>query len=484
MPARVLIIDDEIKMGKALKHVLAKEGYGVEAIDNPLEGLALLQRERYDVLLCDLKMPGLSGLDVLERSKGLQPDLNVIMMTAYASAETAVESMKRGAYDYLIKPFSTDELKILIQRCLDTEVLRQENAFLKDQLQEKFRPENFISVSKVMQSVLQRARKVAESNATVLITGESGTGKEVLARAIHAASPRAKRCFVTMNCGAVTESLLEAELFGHKRGSFTGAGEDRQGLFEAADKGTIFLDETGEVSPAMQVKLLRVLQSGEFQRVGDPAIIKVDVRVIAATNRNLEKMVQAGLFRIDLYYRLNVVPLYVPPLRERWEDIQPLIEFFLDRYSGGKDYRFSQAALELMESYNWPGNVRELENAVEHAVVLSEGSVLGVDSLPMSLRSYQDKEQGQLGAWWLEKLTLAEAEQRMLEAAMGRTNNNMTRAARQLGITRRALGYRLRKYGLYRKEMDEGAVEEGAGEAVGKEEYQEPESEEKDVEVE
>ena len=484
MPARVLIIDDEIKMGKALKHVLAKEGYGVEAFDNPVEGLALLERERYDVLLCDLKMPGLSGLDVLERSKGLQPDLNVIMMTAYASAETAVESMKRGAYDYLIKPFSTDELKILIQRCLDTRVLRQENAFLKDQLQEKFRPENFISVSKVMQSVLQRARKVAESNATVLITGESGTGKEVLARAIHAASPRAKRCFVTMNCGAVTESLLEAELFGHKRGSFTGAGEDRQGLFEAADKGTIFLDETGEVSPAMQVKLLRVLQSGEFQRVGDPAVIKVDVRVIAATNRNLEKMVQAGLFRTDLYYRLNVVPLYVPPLRERWEDIQPLIEFFLDRYSGSKDYRFSQAALELMESYNWPGNVRELENAIEHAVVLSEGSVLGVDSLPMSLRSYQDKEQGQLGAWWLEKLTLAEAEQRMLEAAMGRTNNNMTRAARQLGITRRALGYRLRKYGLYRKEMDEGAVEEETGEAVEKEEYPEPESEEKDVEVE
>jgi len=484
MPARVLIIDDEIKMGKALKHVLAKEGYGVEAFDNPVEGLALLERERYDVLLCDLKMPGLSGLDVLERSKGMQPDLNVIMMTAYASAETAVESMKRGAYDYLIKPFSTDELKILIQRCLDTRVLRQENAFLKDQLQEKFRPENFISVSKVMQSVLQRARKVAESNATVLITGESGTGKEVLARAIHAASPRAKRCFVTMNCGAVTESLLEAELFGHKRGSFTGAGEDRQGLFEAADKGTIFLDETGEVSPAMQVKLLRVLQSGEFQRVGDPAVIKVDVRVIAATNRNLEKMVQAGLFRTDLYYRLNVVPLYVPPLRERWEDIQPLIEFFLDRYSGSKDYRFSQAALELMESYNWPGNVRELENAIEHAVVLSEGSVLGVDSLPMSLRSYQDKEQGQLGAWWLEKLTLAEAEQRMLEAAMGRTNNNMTRAARQLGITRRALGYRLRKYGLYRKEMDEGAVEEETGEAVEKEEYPEPESEEKDVEVE
>jgi len=484
MPARVLIIDDEIKMGKALKHVLAKEGYGVEAFDNPVEGLALLERERYDVLLCDLKMPGLSGLDVLERSKGMQPDLNVIMMTAYASAETAVESMKRGAYDYLIKPFSTDELKILIHRCLDTTVLRQENAFLKDQLQEKFRPENFISVSKVMQSVLQRARKVAESNATVLITGESGTGKEVLARAIHAASPRAKRCFVTVNCGAVTETLLEAELFGHKRGSFTGAGEDRQGLFEAADKGTIFLDETGEVSPAMQVKLLRVLQSGEFQRVGDPAIIKVDVRVIAATNRNLEKMVEAGLFRTDLYYRLNVVPLYVPPLRERWEDIQPLIEFFLDRYSGGKGYRFSQAALELMESYNWPGNVRELENAVEHAVVLSDGSVLGADSLPMSLRSYQDKEQGQLGAWWLEKLTLAEAEQRMLEAAMGRTNNNMTRAARQLGITRRALGYRLRKYGLYRKEMDEGAVEEGAGEAAEKEEYPEPESEEKDVEME
>jgi DNA-binding NtrC family response regulator len=463
MPAKILIIDDEVKMGKALKHLLAKEGYEVETVDNPREGLSLLERDKYDILLCDLKMPEMSGLDVLERSKGAQPDLNVIMMTAYASAETAVESMKRGAYDYLIKPFATDELKILIERCLDTKVLRQENAYLRDQLEEKFRPENFISVSKVMQSVLQRARKVAESNATVLITGESGTGKEVLARAIHAASPRAKRAFVTMNCGAVTESLLEAELFGHRRGAFTGAGEDRQGLFEAADTGTIFLDEIGEISPAMQVKLLRVLQSGEFQRVGDPAIVKVDVRVVAATNRNMEKMVQEGTFRTDLYYRLNVVPLFVPPLRERWEDIPPLIEFFLQRFRGNKDYRFSQAALDLMESYNWPGNVRELENAVEHAVVLADGPVLGVESLPMALKSYQDKEKGQLGAWWLEKLTLAEAEQRMLEAAMGRTSNNMTRAARQLGITRRALGYRLRKYGLYRKEMDEANGEESPG---------------------
>ncbi|HBF35071.1 TPA: hypothetical protein DDW35_10975 [Candidatus Sumerlaeota bacterium] len=467
MSPSILIIDDETKMGKALKHVLDREGYAVTAVDDPQLGLAELEQKPFDVLLCDLKMPGMSGIDVLDRAKQLQPNINVIMMTAYASAETAVESMKRGAYDYLIKPFAMDELKILIRRCLDTHALESENAQLKDQLREKFRPDNFICGSKLMQSVLQRAEKIAASHATVLITGESGTGKEVLARIIHDTSARKKMGFWAINCGALPESLLESELFGHKRGSFTGAVEDRAGLFESADKGSVFLDEIGEISPAMQVKLLRVLQSGEFQRVGDSATIKVDVRVIAATNRDLEKMVRENTFRTDLFYRLNVVPLFIPPLRERWDDIPALLEFFLKRFGGGKPYKFSAEALELFQGYFWPGNVRELENAVEHAVVLSEGNLLGVDALPVTLRSFGEVEGAKTGtAWWMEKLTLEEAERRMIESAMKRAENNMTQAARQLGITRRALGYRLRKYGMYHKDMDleDGGEEDGGGE--------------------
>jgi DNA-binding NtrC family response regulator len=455
MTGSILIIDDEVKMGKALKHVLGKEGYNVDTADDPVVGLSLLEQNHYDLLLCDLKMPNMSGLDVLERSKAIQTDLNVIMMTAFASAETAVDSMKKGAYDYLIKPFAMDELKILVGRCMATRAIEHENVVFRDQLREALQPEDFVCVSKIMQSIMKRARKVAESSATVLITGESGTGKEVLAKAIHAASPRGRQPFLTINCGAVPETLLESELFGHKRGSFTGAEQSRIGLFEAANHGTVFLDEVGEVSPAMQVKLLRVLQSGEFQRVGDPSMIRVDVRVIAATNRNLEKMVQEGTFRTDLYYRLNVVPLFIPPLRERWEDIRPLIDHFLRKFGRGRGYVFTSEALDLLESYDWPGNVRELENAVEHAIVLSEDENLTSENLPMSIRSFGGAEVKRGGVWWMEKMTLGDVEKRMLEAAMERTLNNMTKAARHLGITRRTLGYRLRKHGLYKKGMDE-----------------------------
>ena len=293
MSPSILIIDDETKMGKALKHVLDREGYAITAVDDPQGGQSPnWKKNPFDVLLCDLKMPTMSGIDVLDRAKQLQPNINVIMMTAYASAETAVESMKRGAYDYLIKPFAMDELKILIKRCLETHALQSENAQLKDQLREKFRPDNFICGSKLMQSVLARAEKIAASHATVLITGESGTGKEVLARIIHDTSPRKNTGFWAINCGAIRNLCWKANCLGTSAAPFTGAVEDRAGLFESAHKGSVFLDEIGEISPAMQVKLLRVLQSGEFQRVGDSATIKVDVRVIAATNRDLEKMVR------------------------------------------------------------------------------------------------------------------------------------------------------------------------------------------------
>ncbi|MFW6304112.1 MAG: sigma-54-dependent transcriptional regulator, partial [Candidatus Sumerlaeota bacterium] len=309
MQVSILIIDDELKMCKALKHVLAREGYDVDITDDPRQALQLFAEKKYSIVLCDLKMPGLSGLDVLEHLRKVEPDVSVIMMTAYASAETAVEAMKKGAYDYLIKPFSTDELKILVKRCCETQNLQAENQRLREQLDERFSMENIVAVSKQMQTVLKRARKVADSQATVLITGESGTGKELLASVMHQQSPRRDKPLVTVNCGALPESLLESELFGHKKGAFTGAEENREGRFQIADKGTLFLDEIGEISPAMQVKLLRVLQAGEMQRVGESQTRIVDVRVVAATNRNLEEMVADGSFRTDLYYRLNVVPI-------------------------------------------------------------------------------------------------------------------------------------------------------------------------------
>jgi two-component system response regulator HydG len=465
MTTAILIIDDEVKMGKALKHVLVREGYDVDTIDDPQEGLRMMQARPYRVILCDLRMPGMSGLDVLERAKALQPDVNVIMMTAFASAETAVESMKKGAFDYLIKPFSMDELKILIGRCLKTQALEQENELLREQLEERFQPDNVIAASKALQQVLARARKVAASNATALISGESGTGKELLATVIHMASARHDKPMVRINCGALPETLLESELFGHRRGAFTGAIENRAGLFEACDGGTLFLDEIGEISPAMQVKLLRVLQNGEFQAVGDSRVVRVDVRVVAATNRDLVRMVEEGKFRTDLYYRLNVVPLFVPPLRERREDIPPLIEHFLRPLDPKRAKRFTAESLGLFQRYDWPGNVRELQNAVEHAVVLSEGDEMGVDVLPMPLRVLAGQgasAASAAGGAAFEDMTLREAEMRLLTAAMNRTGNNMTHAARELGITRRALGYRLRKHGLYRNEMDLGGDEEEA----------------------
>ncbi|HNY26646.1 MAG TPA: sigma-54 dependent transcriptional regulator [Candidatus Sumerlaeota bacterium] len=456
MNISILIIDDEAKMGKALRHVLLREGYNVDICDNPQKGLEIFEASTYHLVLCDLRMPGLSGLEVLDRVKTLRPETQVIMMTAYATAETAVDAMKKGAYDYIIKPFAMDELKILIQRCLKEQLLESENERLKDQLQEKFHPANVVSSSKIMDHLLRQAQKVAASSATVLITGESGTGKELLASVIHAASPRAARPLVTINCGAVSETLLESELFGHKRGAFTGAVENRAGLFETADGGTLFLDEVGEVSPAMQVKLLRVLQSGEFQRVGESNPIKVDVRVLSATNRDLQQMINDGLFRADLYYRLNVVPLSIPPLRERREDIPDLIEHFLKRYDPDRRHLFKPATLRLMQEYDWPGNVRELENAVEHAVVLADEDEIGIEALPMALRTFAgqvDEAAQQIPR--LEDMTLEEAERIMIRAAMERTNNNMTRAAQELGITRRTMGYRLKKYGLYTKALSD-----------------------------
>lgn len=445
----LLIIDDEPKISGVLSRMLAKDGYEVDWTDNPVQGLEKLSARHFDIILCDLKMPELSGIDVLERAKRISPDTDFVVMTAYASAQTAVESMKKGAVDYLIKPFPIDELKLLIQRIEETKNLKEENQRLKDAIGQKFSFQNIVAESKQMQDVLSRARKVASSNSSVLLRGESGTGKEVLAKAIHNMSSRAKGPLVVVNCGAIPENLMESELFGHVKGSFTGAIETRKGMFETANTGTIFLDEIGEVPVHLQVKLLRVLQEGEVQRVGESTPRKVDVRIIAATNRNLEDAVAQGGFRQDLYYRLNVIPVQIPPLRERRDDIPALIEYFLKRYTPeGQSKRLSPDAVNLLMKYEYPGNIRELENAIEHAVVLSESDVIHVSDLPLQIQNFEWARGAGVSGGSIDHMHLEDVEKRCILSALEKTRYNHTRAAAHLGITRRTLGYRIQKYGL------------------------------------
>ncbi|MCX7626179.1 MAG: sigma-54 dependent transcriptional regulator [Candidatus Sumerlaeaceae bacterium] len=445
---RILIIDDEPKMSAALGRMLEREGHFVRSTTTPQDGLDWLAEDGFDVVLCDMRMPTMSGLDVLREAKRRAPVLDFVIMTAYADARSAVECMKEGALDYLIKPFSMDELKILLKRIEETRHLREENARLRELVEERTPLENIIAASRQMQDVLARARKVAAANSSVLLLGESGTGKEVIARAIHRMSPRAQKPLVVVNCGAIPETLLESELFGHTRGSFTGATESRKGMFETADGGTIFLDEIGDLPLHLQVKLLRVLQEGEIQRIGENTPRKVDVRVIAATNRDLEQLVQEGRFRQDLYYRLNVIPIYIPPLRERREDIAPLIEHFIRKYSpAGQRKLISPEALARLMRYDYPGNVRELENAIEHAVVLSDSETITVEDLPLQIQN-AEWERMIFPTPDSDAMSLEELEKRALLAALEKTNYNITRAAAHLGITRRTLGYRIKKYGL------------------------------------
>ncbi len=475
MTGSILILDDEPKMGRILQRILKREGYEVEFTVDPRDALELLSRQPFHILVTDLKMPTMTGIEVLEQAKALRPECDVIMMTAFASAETAVESMKKGAYDYLIKPFANEELKILIRRALETKILKEENRQLKAALSGQESEKEIVAVSKAMREALARARKIAVSEAAVLLQGASGTGKEVLAEFIHRHSPRAAMPLVKVNCGALPESLLESELFGHARGAFTGAIASRKGLFEAADGGTIFLDEIGEVTQAFQVKLLRILQNGEFQRVGESDTRRADVRVIAATNRSLEQAIEDGSFRSDLYFRLNVAPIHIPPLEDRPEDIVALIEHFLLRHSARQKARnadsagagasprapsFSTAAIDLMMAYHWPGNVRELENAIEHALVMAEGEILEVADLPLTLQNYHAKRQGEQEPVLLDQMTLEEIERRCILNALRRADYNYTRAAKLLGVTRRTLGYRMQKHGLENPKREDGAEAE------------------------
>ena len=451
---KVLIVDNEKSMRDFLSIVLKKEGYFVETAEDGDHALKILEKDIYDLVLTDMKMPRMSGLDLLKALKDLSPETIIIMMTAYASAETAVEAMKEGAYDYLTKPFQIDEVKLIIKNALERRKLRQENSQLRRELKGQATFTQIIGKSEKMKRVLDLVRKVADSKSNVLIYGESGTGKELIARAIHFNSARRDRSFVTVNCSALPEALLESELFGHMKGSFTGAIGNKEGLFEIAHEGSIFLDEIGETSLSIQVKLLRVLQEKEFRRVGGTKDLKVDVRIIAATNRDLEKLVAEGKFREDLYYRLDVIPIDLPPLRERPEDIPLLAEFFLGRFnqSLGKEIAgIEPEAMRILMNHEWKGNVRELENVVERAVALASSKMLTLadfnqgflkqaESFPIPASIPED-------GLHLEDL-IGKIEKELLLKALQETNWVKKEAAKLLHLNFRSFRYRLDKYGI------------------------------------
>jgi two-component system NtrC family response regulator len=450
--ARILIAEDEKTQRELLEGFLKKEGFLVEAVANGREALQRLGQNFFDVAVIDYKMPELDGLQTLREIRRLYPDLPVLMMTAYGTVETAVASMKEGALDYLTKPIDLEELLLILQKVIERSNLIRENQELKARLQERYTFANIIYGSLKMEEVMGLVARVAPSQATVLIRGESGTGKELIANAIHFAGQRSQKAFVKVSCSAIPETLLEAELFGHEKGAFTGATQRRIGRFEEAEGGTIFLDEIGDLSPGTQVKLLRILQEKEFQRLGSNQTLKSDVRVITATHQNLEEAIKKGLFREDLYYRLNVISIHLPPLRERREDISPLIDHFLKKYSKLNQKPISDISKEgrtLLLRYSYPGNVRELENIIERAVVLCRGEVITTQDLPFHLKEEQPEH-----LWETAKKaktlpeSLEEIERDLIINAIHQHQGVQTRAAGSLGISERVLRYKIKKYNI------------------------------------
>jgi DNA-binding NtrC family response regulator len=442
--ARILIVDDEINARTALVELLRDEGYAVEAAADAFKALGKVAEFAPDLVVTDLKMPGMDGLQLLAKLRENDPDLPVIVMTAFGEVETAVRAMRSGARDYLSKPVNVGELSVVLARELEQRRLRAETGLLRARLSEKYSFSNIIGSSAPMQAVFKTVAQIAPSRASVLITGESGTGKELIAAAIHERSPRAKGPFVKLHCAALAESILESELFGHERGSFTGAQTRRDGRFFQANNGTLFLDEIGEISPAVQVKLLRFLQEREFERVGGNETITVDVRVLAATNRNLQQMVTEGKFREDLFYRLNVITVEMPALRSRPSDVPLLASFFLRKYAAenGKDVRgFSPDALDLLTGYAWPGNVRELENVVERSVVLAQSAEVTPADLPPHLGATKARVGLQIpGA------TMDEIERYAITKTLEATGGSTSRAAEILNISVRKIQYKLHEY--------------------------------------
>ncbi len=450
--SQILIVDDDKTHRNMLKTLLNKWGYALAQADDGQTAIDMVTEKAYDLVLMDIKMIKVSGLVALKEIKKINPAIPVIIMTAFSSIDTAVEALKNGAYDYLTKPFDFDKLKITILRSLEHTQLKKENFLLKETLGKNFDCNNIIGKNKKMQKLIQTISQVAKTDATVLINGESGTGKELIAGAIHYNSLRKQGPFIKINCAAITETLLESELFGHEKGAFTGASRSKEGKFQQADKGSILLDEISETSMSMQVKLLRTLQEREVTPVGSEKVIKVDTRIIAATNKNLIDLIAKGDFREDLYYRLNVINLSVPPLRQRSGDIQLLSQHFLKLYAK-KNNRiikgFTPEAMEKMAEYHWPGNVRELMNTLERSVILSTGDFLSKDDIqieigsPLSEASHEDAGQINLGG-----KTLYEVEKLAILKMLDKTENNKSKTARQLGISRRTLHLKLKDYGV------------------------------------
>ncbi len=465
MSARLLIIDDEPSMLDMLQMLFSDQGHTVETARSAEEARRLFTAGGFDLCLCDIMMPDGNGLDLLREIKVASPNAAVIMMTAYTSTKSAIEAMRLGAFDYVSKPFDVDELRIVVEKALEQAELVDENVYLRRELEKKYTFNNIIGRSSRMQAIFALIDRVARTSSTVLVHGESGTGKELIARAIHFASPRAGNRFLSINCGALPETLLESELFGHERGAFTGAVRDKKGLFQEANRGTLFLDEIGEMTLTMQVKLLRALQERRIRKVGGNVEEAVDVRIIAATNQVLEERIAKGEFREDLFYRINVIPILLPPLRQRREDIPLLVDFFLSKYSQQMDlppHQISIDAMRLLEAYDWPGNVRELENLIERTLALSHGELITTKDLPVQLLTPR-RGQTEFVSLPQEGLDLEayleDIRAQLMAQALERTGGVQTQAAELLGMSFRSFRYYAKKAGL-----KGGADGEGEGE--------------------
>ncbi|MFH1952096.1 MAG: sigma-54 dependent transcriptional regulator [Pseudomonadota bacterium] len=449
----ILIVDDEKNYLVVLEALLSAEGYEIVTANDAKAALATVREADLDMVITDMKMPGMSGMELLEKCKKTKPELPVIMMTAFGTIEMAVEAMKKHAYDYIQKPFENEQLKLTVKKALENYRLVKENRLLTEALSDRFKYGNMIGKSKSMIEVYDLIDKVSRSKASVLITGPSGTGKELISKAIHYQGQRKDRPFISINCGALTETLLESELFGHEKGAFTGAVAMKKGRFELADGGTLFLDEVGEMPPSLQVKLLRVLQEMEFERVGGTRTINVDVRVLSASNRNIKEDVTNGMFREDLYYRLNVIHIDVPSLQERVDDIPLLVRHFIEKFHGADKrtkIELSPEAWKALYAYPWPGNVRELENVIERAVVLHSGGIIKVDDLPEELIGAEaefDVERFIPPNVPLPK-ALEEIEERLVRRALAQCNNIQSHAAESLGITKSLIQHKMKKYNI------------------------------------
>ncbi len=443
---RVLVVDDELIMRDSLSDWLREDGYEVVAVEDGTRAIGKVKGERWDVVIVDLKMPGMNGIEVMREVRKIDEGIPVIIMTAYATVDTAVKAMKEGAYDYIAKPFNPEEIGLTIRKIITQQRLIKENIYLRQELRRRYEFKDIITKNPRMREILELVRSVAKTTSTVLIEGESGTGKELIARAIHSCSRRRKEPFVAVSCAALPETLLETELFGHEKGAFTGAISSKKGRFELAHKGTLFLDEIAEISRKTQVDLLRVLEEKEFTRIGGTKPMKADVRIISATNKNLKKLVAEGTFRDDLFYRLNVVAIVLPPFRERMEDIPLLVEHFLEKHriEHNKEIKgISEQAMNLLLRYDWPGNVREIENTIESAVVVAKGRTMELEDLPESLRTHEEKSYA-----LSTNKKLHEVEEEYISRALDANNWNIKKCAGALGIDRTTLYNKIRKYKL------------------------------------